>query len=76
MDLVPEDDIRTFFQKLAADPRVGRVTVRMRGGAHLTGTIGPLGNQSVILKALSGREYYDAYIRFDAVTSVEVQTRS
>ena len=76
MDLIPEDDIRAFLEKLAGDPRVGRVTVRMRGGAHLSGTIGPIGNQSVIIKALSGREFYDAYVRLDAITSVEVQTRS
>ena len=76
MDLIPEDDIRTFLQKLAADQRVGRVMVHMRGGTNLTGTIGPIGNQSVIIRALSGREFYDAYVRLDAITSVEVQTRS
>ena len=76
MDLIPEDETRALFEKLAADRRVGRVTVRLQGGAHLTGTIGPIGNRSVIIKALSGREFYDAYVRLDAVTSVEVQTRS
>lgn len=76
MDLIPEDDIRAFLDKLSTDPRVGRITVRMRGGAQISGTIGPIGNQSVIIKALSGREFYDAYVRLDAITSVEVQTRS
>ena len=76
MDLIPEDDIGAFLQKLAADPRVGRVIVRMRGEGQITGTIGPVGNQAVIIKALSGREFYDAWVRLDAITSVEVQTRS
>lgn len=76
MDLQPEDDVRTLLQKLAADPRIGRVTVRMRGNAHLTGTIGPIGSQSVVIKALSGREYYDAWVRLESITSIEVQTRS
>jgi hypothetical protein len=76
MDLIPEDETRSFLEKLAADPRVGRIIVRTQGGAQLTGTIGPIGNKSVIIRALSGREFYDAYIRLDAITSVEVQTRS
>ena len=76
MDLTPEDETRAFLERLATDPRVGRVTIRLRGGAHLTGTVGPIGNHSVILKALSGREFHDAYVRLDAVTSVEVQTRA
>jgi hypothetical protein len=76
MDLSPEDDVRTFLERLATDPRVGRVTVHLRDGTQITGTIGPIGNRSVILKALSGREFYDAYVLLDAVTSVEVQTRA
>lgn len=76
MDLIPEDETRAFFARLAADPRVGRVTVRLLGGGQITGTIGPIGKEAVILKALTGREFFDAYVRFDAVSSVEVQTRS
>ena len=76
MDLSAEDDVRSFLTRLSSDPRVGRVTIRLAGGSTLTGTIGPLGNHSVILKALSGREFYDAYIRLEAIACVEVQTRS
>ena len=76
MDLVPDDDTKAFFERLAGDPRVGRIIVHLRGGTDLTGTVGPIGSHSVIIKALSGREFYDAYVRFDAVTSIEVQTRA
>jgi len=76
MDLNAEDDIRAFLARLAADPRTGRIIVHLRGGTSLTGTIGPLGERSVVIKALSGREFYDAYVRLDAVTSIEIQTRS
>ena len=76
MDLTAEDDTRAFLARLASDPRTGRVIVHLRGGTQLTGTIGPLGDRSVVIKALSGREFYDAYVRLDAVTAVEVQTRS
>jgi hypothetical protein len=76
MDLIPEDDTRAFLARLAADPRVGRVIVHLSDGTQVTGTIGPLGDRSVVIKALAGREFYDAYVRLDAVTAVEVQTRS
>ena len=76
MDLIPDDETRAFFERLASDPRVGRIIVHMSGGTDLTGTVGPIGKHSVIIRALSGREFYDAYVRFDAVTSIEVQTRA
>ncbi len=76
MDLQPHDHPKGLFDKLAADERIGRVTVHLSGGHTITGKIGPTGNQSVIIRALSGREYFDAYVRYDSVSCVEVQTRS
>lgn len=76
MELQPHDHPQGLFDGLVRDGYEGRVTVRLRGAVEITGTIGPTGNEAVIIKALSGREFYDAYIRYDAITSVEVQTRS
>jgi hypothetical protein len=76
MDLHPHDHPKALFDALAADPRVGRVTVRLRGGDSFAGTIGPTGNEAVVIKALTGREFFDAYVRYDAIAAVEVQTRS
>jgi hypothetical protein len=76
MDLQPSDHPKGLFDRLAADDGVGRVTVRLRGGTEITGTVGPTGNLSVIIKALSGKEFFDAYVPYDAITCVEVQTRS
>ena len=76
MDLQPYDDPQELFDRLSKDPRIGRVTVHLRGGTSLTGTIGPIGDESVVIKALTGREYFDAWVRFDSVVSVEVQTRA
>ena len=42
----------------------------------MTGKIGPTGNHAVIIKALTGKEFFDAYVRYDSITCVEVQTRS
>lgn len=76
MDLHAADHPKGFFDRLAADPRTGRITVHLSGGSKITGTIGETGNHSVILKALSGKEFYDAYVRYDGITCVEVQTRA
>jgi len=76
MDLQPHEHPKGLFDRLATDERVGRVTVRLLGGSQVNGKIGPTGNQAVIIKALSGKEFYDAYVRYDAIVAVEVQTRS
>ncbi|MEM7418000.1 MAG: hypothetical protein AAF389_21100 [Gemmatimonadota bacterium] len=76
MDLQAHDHPKGFLDKIAADPRAGRVTIHLTGGHTVTGTVGETGNHSVIIKALSGREFFDAYVRLDAIASIEVQTRS
>lgn len=76
MDLQPHDHPKGLFDRLAADQRVGRITVRLRGGTEVNGSIGPTGNHAVIIKALAGKEFFDAYVRYDAITCVEVKTRS
>lgn len=76
MDLQPYDDPQELFDRLSRDPRVGRVSVHLHGGRTVTGTIGPIGDEAVVIKALTGREFFDAWVRFDAVMSVEVQTRA
>ena len=76
MDLQAHDHPKGLLDRLAADERVGRVTIRLRGGHEITGRIGETGNHSVIIKALTGREFYDAYVRYDAIACIEVQTRS
>jgi len=76
MDLQPHDHPRQLIEQLASDPRVGRVKIHLRGNTEVSGTIGPMGEHSVIIKALSGREFFDAYVLYDSITCVEVQTRA
>lgn len=76
MDLQAYDDPQELFDRLSKDSRIGRVTVHLRGGTSVTGTIGPIGDDAVVIKALTGREFFDAWVRFESVTCVEVQTRS
>ena len=76
MELQPHDQPKGFFDRLVADGYTGRVTVRLRGATEITGMIGPTGNESVIIQELTGRDFFDAYVRYDAITCIEVQTRS
>ena len=76
MDLQPHDHPTGLFDRLAAENSSARVTVHLRGGGSLSGFIGPTGNESVVLKQLAGKDFFDAYVRYDAVDCVEVQTRS
>jgi hypothetical protein len=76
MELEPHDHPKGFFDRLVADRYTGRVTVRLLGGTELSGTIGRTGNESVVIEGLTGRDFFDAYVRYDAITCVEVQTRS
>ncbi|MGD2046990.1 MAG: hypothetical protein PVJ80_04345 [Gemmatimonadota bacterium] len=76
MELKPHDHPKGFFDRLMADGYSGQVTLRLRGATELTGTVGETGNESVIIKGLAGRDFFDAYVRYDSITCVEVQTRS
>ena len=76
MELRPHDDFEGIFEQLKSAGYSGRVTVRLRGGSEVNGTVGETGSDSVIIKALSRREFFDAYVRYEHITCVEVQVRS
>ncbi len=52
-----------------------RVTVRVRSGQELTGTVREINARLVQLGGLSGKEFYDAVIPLDAVDAVLVRTK-
>ena len=51
------------------------VTVRLRSGQELTGTVRDASALLVVLGGLSGREFFDAVIPLEAVDAVLVRTR-
>ena len=53
----------------------GRVTVRLRSGQELTGTVRNVTSRLVHLGALSGREFFDAAIPLDRIEAVIVRTK-
>ena len=65
------DTLETVLQAQAGK----RVTVRLRSGQELTGTVRLVVGRMVHLAALTGREFFDAVIALDAVEAVVVRTR-
>lgn len=70
------DRLRAVFEEIAEAERPERVRVWLVGGIEIEGTVAEAGDRAVILKALAGREFYDAHVRYEHVTCVEVKTRS
>jgi hypothetical protein len=52
-----------------------RVTVRLRSGQEMTGTVREITPRLVHLGALSGREFFDAVIAVESIEAVVIRTR-
>ncbi|MBI4528941.1 MAG: hypothetical protein HY695_34520 [Deltaproteobacteria bacterium] len=52
-----------------------RVTIRLRSGQELTGTVREVTGRVVQLGALAGKEFYDAVLSLDAVEAIVVRTK-
>lgn len=52
-----------------------RVTLRLRSGQELTGTVREATAKLVVLGAVSGREFFDAVVPLEAVDAVLVRTK-
>ena len=52
-----------------------KVTLRLRSGDALTGLIGAVADHHLVLTYLVGREFFDALVRIDDISAVEVQVR-
>jgi predicted ABC-type transport system involved in lysophospholipase L1 biosynthesis ATPase subunit len=52
-----------------------RVTLRLRSGEELTGTVGEVNEQLVHLGELAGQEFFDAAVATKAIDAVIVRTR-
>lgn len=56
--------------------RIGKpVTLMLRSGKEYGGTVAEVRGQAVVLKSLSGKEFYDALVRLDDVSAVEIRNR-
>lgn len=54
--------------------RIGKpVTLLLRSGKDYGGTVGEVRSQSVVLRSLAGKEFYDALVRLDEIAGVELR---
>lgn len=52
-----------------------RVTLILRNGTTLSGTLTEVGNAQLVLGELTGKEFFDALVRIDDISALQVQTR-
>ena len=63
--------IRETLQKKTG----ARATVQLIGGQELSGKIAEVGENTVHLSELTGKEFYDAVIRLDHISAVVLRMR-
>jgi hypothetical protein len=51
------------------------IEIQLKTGGQLTGKLSEVGTQSILLKELQGKEYYDALIVIDDITAVIFKAR-
>ena len=69
--IAPNDTV----QSLLAGQKTKRVTVRLRSGQELTGTVRDVTSRLVVLGALGGREFFDAVVPLESVEAVLIRTK-
>ena len=51
------------------------IEIQLENGGQLTGKLSEVGTQTILLKELRGKEYYDALIVIDDITAVIFKAR-
>jgi hypothetical protein len=51
------------------------IEIQLKTGGQLAGKLSEIGSQSILLKELRGKEYYDALIMIDDITAVIFKAR-
>ena len=51
------------------------IEIQLKTGGQLTGKLSEVGTQTILLKELRGKEYYDALIVIDDITAVIFKAR-
>ena len=63
------------IQSVLSAQKDKRVTLRLKSGNELSGTVGEVNDNIVHLKQLSGKEFYDAAVAIKGILAVEIRTR-
>ena len=62
-------------QSILAAQKGKRVTVRLRSGQEMTGTVREANVNLLVLGAVTGREFFDAVVPLEAVEAVLIRTK-
>ncbi|MGE0874992.1 MAG: hypothetical protein AB7O31_10025 [Burkholderiales bacterium] len=62
-------------QSVVAAQKGKRISVQLRNGQELSGTVREVTDKLLVLGGLTGREFFDAVIPLDAIQAVIVRTR-
>ena len=62
-------------QSVLAAQKGKRVTVRLRSGQELTGTMRDSNGKVAVIAAITGREFFDAVVPLDAIEAVLIRTK-
>lgn len=62
-------------QSVVAAQKGKRVTVRLRSGQELSGTVRDASERLLVLGEVSGRELFDAVVPMEAIEAVLVRTK-
>lgn len=65
----------TTFKQLLNDHLGKRVVIQMAAGEQLQGTVVSVGDQLVHIAKVEGRDFYDAVIRLDHISAVQLMVR-
>jgi hypothetical protein len=71
INLSPTDTI----QSIVATQKGKRVTLRLRSGQEITGTLRESTDRLVVLGELAGREFFEAVVPVEAIEAVIVRTK-
>ena len=68
---IPAGDVTDVLRARIGKP----VTLLLDSGKEYSGTVAEVRGEGVVLKGLGGKEFYDALIRLDDVSAIEIRNR-
>ncbi len=72
LDLNSPESLRINLERFTGE----RITVSLTGGGELQGVVSKVGETTLYLTELTGREFFDAVVRLDHISAVVVKMRN
>lgn len=64
------------IQSILSAHKGKRVTIKLKSGNELTGTVGEVNGHVAHLRELSGKEYYDAVTSLKSIEAIVIRTKN